>query len=455
MVSTKSKATKSYSGSAAALKGVQFKLYKVTGNGAACDNNNLVGTYVHDGTKVVAHSLEPYGKNTLKITIGTGSEAEYFKNLPFGWYCLVEDEATATARGFSTAAPAYLECTSSHTSLNFQMSDVRSGLKLKKKLANTPINKLCNYSLDGAEYKAYTTTGNGVETTDAANYLCTFRTDAAGNGYVIDTNSSRNLEVSDQLNGNYYKLVGVPLNTWVYIKETKSSAGCDLDSNAYYLHFTADNMEQTVTSTEPLKNDPLEIYLEKKDSTSGDATGSASLAGAEFTVKYYDVPITGANAVTKYEQLKGKTPTRTWVYRTDESGAIRTKYPDQYLIVNRSDALYKNKDGVSIIPLGAITIEETKAPAGYTLAGRFFKDTKTGECISNDDGVIFVAIKDAHSLSSYLGDNAIIKEEVSLRGDIKFKKVALDTDKPLSGIAFRITSKTTGESHVVVTDEMV
>jgi hypothetical protein len=453
LVSTKSKATKSYSGSAAALKGVQFKLYKVSGKGAACDNNNLVGTYVHDGTKVVAHSLEPYGKNTLKITIGTGSEAEYFKNLPFGWYCLVEDAATANARGFSTAAPAYLECTSSHTSLNFQMSDVRSGLKLKKKLANTPINKLCNYSLDGAEYEAYTTTGNGVETTDAANYLCTFRTDAAGNGYVIDTNSSRNLEVSDQLNGNYYKLVGVPLNTWVYIKETKSSAGCDLDSNAYYLHFTADNMEQTVTSTEPLKNDPLEIYLEKKDSTSGDATGSASLAGAEFTVKYYDVPITGANAVTKYEQLKGKTPTRTWVYRTDESGAIRTKYPDQYLIVNRSDALYKNKDGVSIIPLGAITIEETKAPAGYTLAGRFFKDKVTGECISNDDGVIFVAIKDAHSLSSYLGDNAIIKEEVSLRGDIKFKKVALDTDKPLSGIAFRITSKTTGESHVVVTDE--
>lgn len=453
LVSTKSKATKSYSGSAAALKGVQFKLYKVTGNGAACDNNNLVGTYVHDGTKVVAHSLEPYGKNTLKITIGTGSEAEYFKNLPFGWYCLVEDAATANARGFSVAAPAYLECTSSHTSLNFQMSDVRSGLKLKKKLANTPINKLCNYSLDGAEYKAYTTTGNGVETTDAANYLCTFRTDTAGNGYVIDTNSSRNLEVSDQLNGNYYKLVGVPLNTWVYIKETKSSAGCDLDSNAYYLHFTADNMEQTVTSTEPLKNDPLEIYLEKKDSTSGDATGSASLAGAEFTIKYYDVPVTGAGAVTSYAQVKGKAPTRTWVYRTDESGAIRTKYPDQYLIVNRSDALYKNKDGVSIIPLGAITIEETKAPAGYTLAGRFFKDKKTGECISNDDGVIFVAIKDAHSLSSYLGDNAIIKEEVSLRGDIKFKKVALDTDKPLSGIAFRITSKTTGESHVVVTDE--
>ena len=332
------------------------------------------------------------------------------------------------------------------------MSDIRSGLKLKKQFDKTPMNKLCNYSLDGAEYKAYITSGNGVEST--SDYICTFTTDKDGNGYVSDyiKNKYYALADTDIQNGRAYKLVGLPIGSWVYIKETKSSAGCDLDSNAYYLHFTADNMEQTVTSTEPLKNDPLEIYLEKKDSTSGDATGSASLAGAEFTVKYYDVPVTGANAVTKYEQLKGKTPTRTWVYRTDENGAIRTTQADKYLVKEKSSDLYFEY-GVSVIPLGAITIEETKAPAGYTLAGRFFKNIDTGECISNDDGVIFVAIKDAHSLSSYLGDNAIIKEEVSLRGDIKFKKVALDTDKPLSGIAFKITSKTTGESHVVVTDE--
>lgn len=452
LVSTKSKATKSYSGSAAALKGVQFKLYKVTGNGAACNNNNLVGTYVHDGTKVVAHSLEPYGKNTLKITIGTGSEAEYFKNLPFGWYCLVEDEATANARGFSTAAPVYLECTSSHTSLNFQMSDVRSGLKLKKKLANTPINKLCNYSLDGAEYKAYTTTRNGVETTDVANYLCTFRTDTAGNGYVIDTNKSRNLELADQSNGNYYKLVGVPFNTWVCIKETKNSTGCELDTKVYYLYYTEDNMQQTVTSTEPLKNDPLRITITKKDSTSGSNAGATSLAGAEFTIKYYDVPVTGAGAVTSYAQVKGKAPTRTWVYRTDENGELHTVEPDKYLVKDASSELFYD-DGYAVIPLGAITIEETKAPEGYTLAGSFYKKSLGGEVASNEDGVIFVAVKDAHSLSNYFGENAIIKEEKVLRADLKFKKIALDTNEPLSGIAFRITSKTTGESHVVVTDE--
>ncbi len=449
LVSTKSKATKSYSGSAAVLKGVQFKLYKVTGNGAACDNNNLVGTYVHDGTKVVAQadSIKLQG-----VTTGTGSEAEYFKNLPFGWYCLVEDAATANARGFSTAAPAYLECTSSHTSLNFQMSDVRSGLKLKKKLANTPINKLCNYSLDGAEYKAYTTTGNGVETTDAANYLCTFRTDTAGNGYVIDTNKSRNLELADQSNGNYYKLVGVPLNTWVCIKETKNSTGCELDTKVYYLYYTEDNMQQTVTSTEPLKNDPLRITITKKDSTSGSNAGATSLAGAEFTIKYYDVPVTGAGAVTSYAQVKGKAATRTWVYRTDENGELHTVEPDKYLVKDASSELFYD-DGYAVIPLGAITIEETKAPEGYTLAGSFYKKSLGGEVASNEDGVIFVAVKDAHSLSNYFGENAIIKEEKVLRADLKFKKIALDTNEPLSGIAFRITSKTTGESHVVVTDE--
>lgn len=448
LVSTKSKATKSYSGSAAALKGVQFNLYKVNGKGAACVDGNLVGTYVHDGTKVVAHDVSGNIKGVEK---GTGSEAEYFKNLPFGWYCLVEDAATANARGFSTAAPAYLECTSSHTSLNFQMSDVRSGLKLKKKLANTPINKLCNYSLDGAEYKAYTTTGNGVETTDAANYLCTFRTDTAGNGYVIDTNKSRNLELADQSNGNYYKLVGVPLNTWVCIKETKNSTGCELDTKVYYLYYTEDNMQQTVTSTEPLKNDPLRITITKKDSTSGSNAGATSLAGAEFTIKYYDVPVTGAGAVTSYAQVKGKAATRTWVYRTDENGELHTVEPDKYLVKDASSELFYD-DGYAVIPLGAITIEETKAPEGYTLAGSFYKKSLGGEVASNEDGVIFVAVKDAHSLSNYFGENAIIKEEKVLRADLKFKKIALDTNEPLSGIAFKITSKTTGESHVVVTD---
>lgn len=443
----KAMATKSYAGNASELNGVKFNLYKVEKNGTDPSKGTLVGDYIHNGTGIIAN-------NTLTgkikgVVAGTGSNAAYFTNLPYGWYCLVEDAATAQERGFSVAAPVYLEATSSNKTLNFKMSDIRSGLKLQKQFDKTPMNKLCNYSLDGAEYKAYITSGNGVEST--SDYICTFTTDADGNGYVSDYNKNKYYALADVQNGRAYKLVGLPIGSWVYIKETKSSAGCDLDSNAYYLHFIADNMEQTVTSTEPLKNDPINIQIQKEDSTSGSASGAASLAGAEFTVKYYDVDVSGSiNKDAVYQKIKTMQPAKTWVYKTDENGAVKMA-EEAYLIKERSSEIYYNKSGKPIFPYGAITIEETKAPAGYTRTGAFV--TTDGTEKSNADGLIFVVINRDYTTAKFIGTNSLIKKEVNLRGDIKFKKVALDTDKPLSGIAFRITSKTTGESHVVVTDE--
>lgn len=447
----KAMATKSYAGNASELNGVKFNLYKVANKTTLYSNGTHVGTYVHNGMDIVAEEVTRAGKNTYGIQKGTGSNAAYFTNLPYGWYCLVEDAATAQERGFSVADPVYLEATSSNKTLNFKMSDIRSGLKLKKQFDKTPMNKLCNYSLDGAEYKAYITSGNGVEST--SDYICTFTTDKDGNGYVSDYNKNKYYALTDTdvQNGRAYKLVGLPIGSWVYIKETKSSAGCDLDSNAYYLHFTADNMEQTVTSTEPLKNDPINIQIQKEDSTSGSASGAASLAGAEFTVKYYDVDVSGSiNKDVVYQKIKTMQPTKTWVYKTDENGAVKMA-EEAYLIKERSSELYYNKSGKPIFPYGAITIEETKAPAGYTRTGAFV--TTDGTEKSNADGLIFVVINRDYTTAKFIGTNSLIKKEVNLRGDIKFKKVALDTDKPLSGIAFRITSKTTGESHVVVTDE--
>jgi len=440
-------ATKSYAGNASELNGVKFNLYKVEKNGTDPSKVTLVGDYIHNGTGIIANTLTGKIKG---VVAGTGSDAAYFTNLPYGWYCLVEDAATAQERGFSVADPVYLEATSSNKTLNFKMSDIRSGLKLKKQFDNTPMNKLCNYSLDGAEYKAYITSGNGVEST--SDYICTFTTDAAGNGYVSDYNKNKYYGLSDVQNGRAYKLVGLPIGSWVCIKETKASEGCGLDTTIYYLYFTEDNMEQTVTSTEPLKNDPINIQIQKEDSTSGSASGAASLAGAEFTVKYYDVPVTGADAVTTYEQLQaiGKGPARTWVYKTDENGIVDMANVS-YLVKDQSSELYYNEEGVSIFPYGCVTIEETKAPEGYLKTGEFV--TTDGTDKSNADGVIFAVINDNYTTESFIGSASLIKKETVLRGDIKFKKVALDTDKPLSGIAFRITSKTTGETKLYVSKQ--
>ena len=426
------------------LYGVQFGLYKVDYNGDT--NGSLIGTFEHNGTSVVPLRIEDAGRS-----YGIQISGNYFTNLPYGWYCLIEDNATASARGFSTSAPVYLECTKDNKIITFELSDVRSGLRLKKQFEETPINKLCNYGLDGAEYTAYTTTGYGVETTDDANYLCTFRTDTDGNGYVINYNGSRNLEVSDQVNGSYYKLVGVPLNTWVCIREITPSAGCNLDPTVYYMEFTEDNMEQTCFSIEPLKNDPIGIQIKKEDSTSGSNAGAASLAGAEFTVRYYDVDVSGTvDKDAVYQTVKAMSPTRTWVYKTVDTGEVYMSDPDQYLIKDKSDELYYNSNGESVFPYGVITIEETKAPDGYTRAGSFVSDNGTDK--SNEDGVIMAVINDDYTAESFIGTSSLIKKEEVLRADLKFKKVALNTNQPLSGIAFKITSKTTGESHVVVTD---
>ena len=443
-------------GSQADLNGIPFYLYKVDSKGADYNSGILIGTFKHNGSYVEPVSIDT---DKIPVQIGQGENTGYFTNLPYGWYCLVEDNSVASSRGFSTSEPVYLCADKYNNVLDFSMSDVRSKLGLKKKFENTDMANagLCNYSLEGATYTVYTTTGENVENSDPNNYLGTFTTDIYGDGYVTEVNSIKGITSGDQVNGKNYKMYGVPLNTWLCIKETNPSPGCTLDETVHYLYYTQDNnqvyygLDKTCESTEGLRNDPISISIKKEDSTSGSNSGAASLAGAEFTVSYYDVPVSGPDAVTKYSDLAGKTPVRKWVFTTDENGNTDMNKSDQYLIKNKSDELFRDKNGNPVFPFGAITIEETKAPDGYTKAGAFVSGDGTQK--SESDGKIFAIINDNYTVVNYLGTNSLIKKEVSLRGDIKFKKVGLDTGKPLSGIAFKITSKTTGESHIVVTDE--
>lgn len=444
----KGKAKKNYSGSASELKGIEFKLYKVANGDVNTDptKGELIGTFIHDGTRVVPLNVET---QRYDVEIGTGNDFDCFVNLPFGWYRLVEDNKTSTTRGFSPVQSTPLEIKTVGQTIEFTLTNVRTGLKLNKQFDKTPMNKLCSYSLEGAEYKAYIVSGNKVVSN--SNYIATFTTDSDGKGYVTDYAKNKNYSLTDTKSGRSYKLRGVPLNSWVYITETKTSEGCG-KADDQWMQLTADNMEATFTSTEPLENDPIMISIKKEDSTSGKKAGAASLAGAEFTVKYYDVDVSGSNLDKDkvYSQVKNMAPERTWVYKTDEDGMLIMS-DESYLIANKSDSLYLDKTGKPVFPYGAITIEETKAPDGYTRTGAFV--TTDGKDKSNSDGLIFAIINKDYTTEKFIGTNSLIKKEVNLRGDIKFKKIALDTNKPLSGIAFKITSKTTGESHIVVTDE--
>ena len=111
------------------------------------------------------------------------------------------------------------------------------------------------------------------------------------------------------------------------------------------------------------QNDPVTILLKKVDTeTGGSALGGATLAGAQFTVRYYDT--TDATSLSKDYAERARSAKKTWVYETDEKGRVNL----QTALPVTGDVTYKAWDGkTTCLPIGTYVIEETKAPTGYLL----------------------------------------------------------------------------------------
>ena len=88
------------------------------------------------------------------------------------------------------------------------------------------------------------------------------------------------------------------------------------------------------------------------------------------------------------------------------------------------------------LPYGKYRIEESNAPEGYLTDG-----AKPIEFEITEDGKIVDLTDETHSIYNQIK-----------RGDLEGVKIGDGTHKRLANVPFRITSKTTGESHIVVTD---
>ena len=88
------------------------------------------------------------------------------------------------------------------------------------------------------------------------------------------------------------------------------------------------------------------------------------------------------------------------------------------------------------LPYGHYKISESKNPTGYLTTGAV-------DCEFDivNDGEIMDLTDEAHSIYNQI-----------IRGDIEGVKIGDGTHKRLTNVPFRITSKTTGESHIIVTD---
>ena len=90
-----------------------------------------------------------------------------------------------------------------------------------------------------------------------------------------------------------------------------------------------------------------------------------------------------------------------------------------------------------LLPHGKYRIEESEPPEGYLTDG-----AKAIEFTITENGKIVDLTDEAHSVYNQIK-----------RGDLEGVKIGAGTHKRLADVPFRITSKTTGESHIVVTDD--
>lgn len=285
-------------------------------------------------------------------------------------------------------------------------------LSIMKKSANPEItdNNPC-YELKGAEYGVYKTKADATNDKNKVNTLII--------GKYDDTEKNKNWSNEIELEAGTY-----------YVKETKAPKGYALNPNAVKVVIEAGKNtwigEESNDFVDYPQSDPVSILLGKvdKETNKNKPQGSASLEGAEFTVKYYK------GLYDEDPAKSGQTPARSWVLKTNANGM--TSLNDKLKV--SGDAFYYASNGDPTLPVGTITIQESKAPKGYFINNEVFVRKIT---ISGD-------IEDVDTYNQPEILEKVIKFNI--------KKVQVGTSTPVSGAVF-LHTKPDGTTESLTTNE--
>ena len=263
--------------------------------------------------------------------------------------------------------------------------------------------------------KVKKTTANEIVTNGNAMYSIV----GATFGIFLDQNCSNQIgTLTTNENGDTNE-VEVTAGT-VYIKELSAPKGYKLDTTVRSLKVEAGKTAVLNVSDVPKVTETL-VDLFKIDMETGKATaqGNAALSGAEFTWHYYDGFYTKDNLPEK--------ATRTWVTKTvaekSSDGSIHyvTKLSDAYKV--SGDAFYIQNEK-SVLPLGTLTVEETKAPDGYLLDGAYMQ---AGDITEQIKGMYLTQITEDGELAVLSGSNQYSVSDQVIRGGVKIQKRDLET----------------------------
>lgn len=343
------------------------------------------------GTDARAHVLTAIAISDANIgERATGASAKYDE---FYWDIVNNPEAyPSPPNNFK----AYLAITSSDSMQNLAFYGIQKNGFVKAVKTSSDSTIKCEnpcYSLEGAQYGLYS---SSLLSEDSR--VGTLITDANGQSNTVELSA-----------GTYYACEESPPKGYAMSTEVTT--------------FTVSPEETTVlTFTDEPQVNPVEILLQKVDAETKTSTPykRASLKGAQFTVKYY----AGLWEDGVDPQTVGAIPERSWVFETDESGLVYFK--ESYLV--SGDELYP------AIPLGTVTIQETKSSEGYLLNNEIVVRQITSDGISR-------------YVSTY---NAPVIEEDLLQ--VEVIKYQTGTERPIAGTVFEHTAPD-GESELLTTDE--
>lgn len=340
---------------------------------------HLVVAYIYSGYDMDSGAFHGAPQNFVDKALEVTKAIAELKNPPatFRAFIVPGVDSTQTITGSWFLPPGWIEI--KKTSSNPNLSDGNQ-----------------NYSLAGAKYGIFL--GNqqvGTLTTDE-------------NGYA----KSEDLEEASYI-----------------IRELAPSLGYAIDVNSHTVEVKSD-VPSKLEVVEVPQNNPLDLLLQKIDAETGEAQpqGAAILKDAEFTVKYYTVQSETDPAINGVEA------NRTWIFRTDQDGKV--KFTKDYLI--SGDEFYYRVDGTTpCLPLGTVTLEETKEPEGYK------KNEK-----------VFVQIIGTEGTNETVNcfNSPTVPEQI-YRGDLELVKVSDTELKRLENVPFMITAKSNGENHIIVTDK--
>ena len=313
-----------------------------------------------------------------------------------------------------------------------------------KSAANTNCTKdNPNYSLKGTEIGLYTSRSDAV---NGKNRIHTFVMDELGNTAAY------------QIPNSYltYDALGNIIPKTFWLREVKAGKGYQLNTEPKDIQVTKANTETNpakanIVNTPTL--DPVDIYI-VKNNIDGSAVpdGTGSLEGAQFMIKYYALDTSKTYTASDLTKL---TPTAKWTIETKYDSKIkkyRAHLNTAWLVgSNNSSFYYENGNNDPHIPLGYISIQETKAPTGYTTSGSTYK---WSDGSVTKDNILIAKTNESKTL--FVGNKTVTGEitvdETPIRGNFTLKKVD-EKNKPMADVQFKITNTLTKESHTLKTDK--